>query len=292
MADEGNAPAATVEATPVAPVEPPVALIDDKGNLRDGWTSILDEDLRDNSFLNESKTIQGMARSVVSARSMVGKDKIPIPTEASSEQEWDTFYKIGGKPETAADYSLTRPEDFPEEHYSEDFAKAAQELFHKIHLSKKQSDALFEFNNTYNLQAIKAKAATDVQDSEKLKTGLYSDWGNAYEQKKHFGNKAIEHGTEGESPEFKQRIVEKYGSDPDLVRLLSNLGSKFIESTSPDAAMIPTPGDIQEQINTETAHPAHGLDYVSKGFTKVQHKAQVEKVAVLYREKAKQTKTG
>lgn len=290
MADEETATGTTE--TPAAPTEAPVALIDNEGNFREGWTGILDEDLRDNSFLNESKTIQGMARSVVSARSMVGKDKIPIPTEASSEEEWNAFYKVGGKPETAADYNLTRPEDFPEEHYSEDFAKAAQELFHKIHLSKKQSDALFEFNNTFNLQAIKAKVASDEQDSEKLKTGLYSDWGNAYEQKKHMGNIAIEEGTKKESPEFKQRIVEKYGNDPDLVRFMSNLGSKFAESTSPDAVQIPTPGAIKEQIATEQANPAYGSDWAKKGFTKPQHKAQVEKVAALYREQSKSVKTG
>jgi hypothetical protein len=287
MAEEGNVAAPTE--TPPAPDT--VALIDNEGNFREGWTSILDEDLRGNSFLNENKTIQGMARSVVSARGMVGRDKIPIPTEASSEAEWDAFHKAGGRPETAADYGFARPKDFPEEFYSEDFATAAQELCHKIGLSKKQALALFEFNNSYTMQLVKANAANDELETTKLKDGLYSDWGNAFEQKKHLGNVAIEQGANG-NEEFKARLVEKFGNDPDFIRFSSNLGSKFAESTSPDAAMIPTPGVIKEQIATEMSNKAYGADYAKHGFTRTQHRDQVEKVAALYREQTKHIKTG
>lgn len=295
MAEEGNAEATTV--TPPTPETAP--LIDNEGNLRDGWTSILDEDLRGESFLSETKTIQGMARSVVSARSMVGKDKIVKPTEASSEEEWNEFHTAGGRPETAGDYAFARPEELPEEHYDQERANAAQELFHKLGLSKKQADALFAYNNNYVI----AQLAKNAQESELAMTalteGLQTEWGSAIEQKKHLGNVAIEEavstmkaGVKMVDQDFKARLVEKAGNDPDIIRAFANLGSKFAESGAIQIETVPTPADIQTTIDDEIAKPVYGPDYAKHGFTKAQHKAHVEKVAALFREKTKHVKTG
>ena len=295
MAEDGNAAAPVVE-TPAAPATPPTpeaaALMDIEGNLQEGWTNILPEDLRDNSFLKETKTIQGMARSVVSARGMVGRDKIPIPTEASSEAEWDAFYVAGGRPTTKEDYNATRPEELAEEHYSQEFADGAMEILFKFGASKKLADALFEYNNNFVI----AQLAKNTQDKElsatQLKDGLYSDWGNAFEQKKHLGNVAVEQGTNGDA-DFKERLTQKFGNDPDFIRFSANLGSKFSEAGSPEAKQIPTPGDIQTQIDTEQANPAYGPDYLKHGFSKSQHKTQVNKVQQLFNAKmASETKTG
>lgn len=290
MADENSGSAVASPETPVAPETAP--LIDSEGNLREGWTSILDEDLRDESYLKEAKTLQGMARSVVSARGMVGKDKIPIPTEASSEADWDTFYTAGGKPQTATDYGLARPEELPEEFYNEELATAAQDLFHKIGLNKKQADALFAFNNNNVI----AQLTKNVQDGElsmnELKDGLYKDWGNAFEQKKHLGNVAVEQGTNGDG-EFKERLTQKFGNDPDFIRFASNLGSKFQEAGSVKVDAIPTPGDIQEQIDAAQGNPAYGADFAKHGFTKAQHKQQVNLVQQLFNKKMiSEKKTG
>lgn len=284
---------------PVAPPEPPVAppaappipLVNSDGELREGWTGILDEDLRDESYLKEAKTLQGIARSVVSARAMVGKDKIVKPNEASSEADWDAYYVAGGRPDTAGDYNLTRPDELPEENYNQDLANAAQDLFHKIGLSQKQADALFAFNNN-NVIALLAKNAQDSEFAAKtLKDGLYAKWGNAFEQKKHLGNVAVESGTLGDV-EFKDRLLQKFGNDPDFIEYSANLGSKFAEAGSPDAKMIPTPSDIQARIDEETHKASYGLDYAKHGFTKAQHKAQVDLVSRLFQEKVSSTKTG
>lgn len=290
MADEGNAEAAVPVATPPTPETVP--LIDNEGNLKDGWTSILDEDLRDESYLNEAKTLQGIARSVVNARGMVGKDKIVKPTEASSDAEWDDFYVAGGRPDTAADYAFARPEEIPEEYYNEELATAAQELFHKLGISKKQADAIFAFNNNSVISQLSKTAQDNELDAKQLKDKLYADWGNAFEQKKHLGNIAVEKAVDGDE-EFKQRLLQKMGNDPDIIRAFSNLGSKFSESSSPDVKLIPTPGDLQERIEEEMGNKAYGTDYIKNGFTKAQHQIQVAKVQRLFNEKMmSETKTG
>lgn len=287
MAEEGNAEAAV--ATPPTPETAP--LVDSEGNFREGWTNVLDEDIRDSSYLKEVKSVQGMARSTVSARGMVGKDKIAKPTEASSEDEWAEFHKAGGRPDTAADYAFARPEELPEEYYSQELATAAQELFHKLGISKKQADALFEFNNNTVITQLTQKAQNAELEATILKDGLYADWGNAYEQKKHFGNKAIEEGTSGDA-DFKERLTQKFGNDPDFIRFAANIGGKFQEAGSIKIDSIPTPVDIQKQIDDAMGNAAYKPGWKKHGFTKQQHDNQVEIVSALFREKTKSTKTG
>jgi hypothetical protein len=279
--------------------QPTPPLVNADGELREGWRDTLPEDIRGEKVFDRVSNFEGAMKSLASAEKMVGKDKIPIPTEASSEAEWDAYYVAGGRPETAADYNLARPEELPEEYYSQELASAAQELFHKIGLSKKQADMLFAFNNN----SVIAQLAKNTQDAElsatELKDGLYADWGNAFEQKKHLGNVAMEEaastvkdGVKVVDPEFKERLVQKAGNDPDIIRAFANLGSKFAEAGSVTIDVIPTPGDIQVQIDEIVGSKAYSADYVKHGFTREQHKAAVEKAAALFRAKTPEVKTG
>ena len=260
---------------------PAVPLVNADGTLREGWRDTLPEDIRGNKALGRVENFEGAMRSIASAERMIGADKVAVLTEASTDAERDAFYKAGGRPETADDYAFTRPEEFPEEYYSQEYADGIQEILFRRGGSKALADELFQFNNTFTLKRIATNAQDDTLAKQTLTDGLVADWGNAFEQKKHLGNKAIEEGTGG-NVEFKARLTEKFGNDPDFVRFAANLGSKFSEAGSPDIPLIPTTGDIQSQIDDAMAHKSHGADYKAHGFTKAQHETQVQKVTQLY----------
>ena len=255
------APPAAPPEPPAAPPEPPlVPLIDKEGNLRDGWTDVLDEDLRDNSYLKEVKNIQGMARSTVSARSMVGKNTMEIPTDASNEVVWDMYYKAGGKPETVADYNLKAPDGFPEEVMEQVFPKARleawQERFFKAGISKKAADQFIADFAQDMLADLKSVKQVEEREISELVSGLSTDWGAAYDQKIHLGNLAIEDATGGDA-EFKKRVVAKVQKDPDLTRILAHFGVYVAEGKPPNFANIPTPADLQIQIDEIMANPLY-----------------------------------
>lgn len=270
-------------------VTTPVPIIGEDGKFSENWRESLPEDIREEKCLQTFGDIQGMSKSLVHALRTVGKDKIVIP---QTDEEWSEFHKVGGRPDTAADYNLVRPEDFPEEHYSPELATTAMELFHKIGLSKTQADALFAFNNNTVLARLQTKKDTDAAARVELETALNQEWGNAFQQKKHLGNVAVEKGTAGDE-EFRARLTGKFGDDPDFIRFASNLGSKFAEHG--DIAVptgIPTPADMQAKIDEEMTKPSYQTDYAKHGFTKAQHKAQVDKVYRLRQELIASTKTG
>ena len=289
-------PAATVPPSsatpPVETTPPPVALVNSEGALREGWRDTLPEDIRADKVFDRVSDFQGVMKSLSSAERAFGKDKIAIPNEASGVEEWNAFHEAGGRPATAKDYNFARPDNIPEEHYHQEYADGVQDILFKFGGSKKLADALFEYNNTFLI----AQVAKQAQDAElemiELRNGLYTEWGSAYEQRKHLGNVAIEKGTNGDQ-ESKERILRKFGNDPDFIRYSSNLGALFAEAGAVDTSnLVPTPADIQEQIDNEMASKAYGTEYMKHGFTKAQHQAQVRKVAQLYQEKTKHVKTG
>ena len=51
--------------------------------------------------------------------------------------------------------------------------------------------------------------------------------------------------------------MAKIRKDPDLTRFTSNLGSKFAEGKSPNFSAVPTPSDLQTQIDEIQANPLY-----------------------------------
>lgn len=260
-------PVAEPVVAPVTPAaEPAVAPVVETqffgtdGTLKEGWTSTLAEDIRDEKSLLSYKTIQDLAKSNVMTKKMVGANVIKVPGDTSTEGEWQEFHKAGGRPETVADYNLKAPEGFPEDALEQVFPKARleawQERFFKGGVSKDAADHFIaEFANDMaaDLQALGLSKETAMAE---LKSTLATEWGAAFEQKKHLGNMAIEEGTTGDD-EFKARLTEKFGNDPDFIKFASNLGGKFAEGKPPGFAAIPTPDQYQDQIDALMADPLY-----------------------------------
>jgi hypothetical protein len=280
------------ETTPPATEQPsieetPVAMVNTDGTFADNWNTMLqDESLHEDKTLPRIKDVESLAKSYIHVRKQVPLDKMARPNENWGDSDWEEFYKAGGRPDTAADYNIKKPDDFPAEiPWDEDLIKGYQDLFHKIGLSKKQSDALIAFNNTTSMEAYQKLQQKQDMDFTTLKDALTKKWGMAYDQNVHLGNIAIDKGSKGDL-EYKERLVQKVNADPDLVEFTSNLGSLFAEHKIVEDTNIPTPADIETRIKEEMNKP----EYTNRNHPN--HKYQVKLVQQLFQEKVKYAKTG
>lgn len=291
MPDPVTPPAEPATAPPEPPATP-IPLADAEGKLRDGWLEQMDEKYRSEPFLKETKNIQTLVSSTISARSMVGKDKIARPNENSSDEEWEAFHVAGGRPETAADYNIVRPDDFPEEHWKDELAMKWMERFHKAGLNPKQVAYLSGEHNADILEAIKTQNDAIIAYQQESKDSLFKRWGAAYEPKMHQGNYAVEKGAGGDA-EFKNKLLNmklegggRLGDNAIFSEFTSNLGGKFAEHGDIVESKVSTPADIQAEINKEMQTEAY------KNGRHPDHKAAVKRVALLFQEKNKVTTTG
>lgn len=260
MAEETDTETITTETTSTEVNSIPYA--DAEGNLRKDW--YVDEDLKDGEeTLKRFNNVKHLAKSYNQVRKMVGTDMATKPNDNFTESDWDAWHEAGGRPATAADYNFTKPDELPDEHYSEAVALEAMELFHKLGLNNKQAKTIFDFHNGLVIKNLAAEDHDIKLERQNVKDGLHNDWGAAYESKHHLGNLAIEEGCkdatatpEGDA-EFKARLCDKFGDDPDFIRYSSNLGNKFAEHGSMVISQVPTPGDLQTQIAEIMAKPEY-----------------------------------
>ena len=65
---------------------------------------------------SDFKTPADLAKSWVNAQKLIGKEKIPLPGEKATKEDWDVVFSRLGRPEKPEGYTLPEievPDDFP-----------------------------------------------------------------------------------------------------------------------------------------------------------------------------------
>jgi hypothetical protein len=108
------------------------------------WVSNLPEDLRVSESITKYKSVEELAKGHVNLSKMIGKDKIALLNENSTDEEKDSFYKALGRPDDVSGYEINLEGDDIEinETRMEEFKGVA----HKIGLNPQQAQVLAEFD--------------------------------------------------------------------------------------------------------------------------------------------------
>ncbi len=157
----------------------------------------LNEDLRNEPALKDFKDVNGLAKSYISANKMIGRSD--IPTEKSSIEDWNKFYKKLGRPENG--YSLNENQEETEQ------IKALKENCFNSGLTQKQFDNVLK-----TLQDIEIKEENEQQEKAK----------NFVEEfNRTFGDKV------DEVRENAKALINKY-STPEDVEILNTMDEKQV----------------------------------------------------------------
>lgn len=218
------------------------------------WMGSIPEELRTDPTLTRFKNVEGLAKSYLQARNMIGRDKIAMP---ESEQDWNDVYSRLGRPGTGDEYNLAKPELPEGVRMNEETAKAFRETAHQLGLSDKQAAGLYSWywENTKAQYADTQKKGELLREEATLK--LRSEYGEAFERKVVAGERALD---EFGSDELIAHLKETgLNNDPRMIRFLANVGEKMME----DGALIgkgtggaQTPDEINAEINALMAKPA------------------------------------
>lgn len=279
--DEGTPPAAPPAGAPPAgspPATPPAFLANDKGEFVENWFEKMPEGLREAPVLRNFKTVEGMAKSLLSAQRMVGADKVVIPTEHATPEEVAEFRAKLGVPGTADEYGFKPPEKLPEGMvYNEELDKAFANQAHRLGLTRDQAKALRDWHTE-----VSTKAATDVEqemakEHTEAQAVLRKEWGNAYEARVNLANSIVrKFDPNGEI------IKAGVGNNPALVKMFAEIGKAFGEDKLVLGEADGTPGVARGKIGDIMGNPKHAyFDQEHPG-----HKEAVALVARLHEQAA------
>jgi hypothetical protein len=232
------------------------SFVGDDGTLAEGWKESISEEYRGEKCLDTFSDIPGMIKTIVHGQKAFGKDKVILPSELSPVEDWDAFHKAIGRPETADDYTMNRPEDIPEDSWSSDVVSQFKDLAHQLGLNQKQVDGIASFNNaltTQGLQHQQDKQDKEVSDAEQA---MRSKYGDAYEERMGLADRIVADTTEpGDNRDALLAII---GNSPVAIEWVANMGARLMESGSVDTKLHKsTPIEMEVEISDLRSTPGY-----------------------------------
>ena len=139
-------------------------MIDSQGFLGENWRECLPEDLRGEPCLDSIKNFTTLAKSYVNAQKMIGKNKIALPDQNSTQEEKDAFYSALGRPDAADKYSVDNVE-LPE---GITLDEGAMQKFREFAFSQNLSQDVFEQALAFDIERFRAaqEMAVAAQNKE------------------------------------------------------------------------------------------------------------------------------
>lgn len=277
----GGTPPATPPATPPTATPPAAA---PSGTPTD-WRATLPESIREDATLKKYKSVDDLAGAYINAQKLIGGNKMIVPNENTSEDEWKDIFKKLGVPEKVDDYKVKFKDGST---IQEDFVKDFQATAHKLGVLPKQAQALAEWFSDINLGSEAKIKAQAVESLKQTQADLKKEWGNAYQVKINRATKVLmENGGKELVDHFNSM---GWGADKKALSFLAGLGDLLykedgiVPGGGGDPAL--TPKEIQGEINKimgDSKHPYYLKDHPG-------HKAAVEQVRQMHEQLYSQKK--
>jgi len=203
--------------------------VEDAGSSVTDWKASLDESLRSDPSLADIKDVSGLAKSYIHAQKMVGRDKVAIPQEGATPDEWAAFYDRLGRP---SQYEINKADiKLPENiQVNEATEKAMLDIFHQAGLTNAQANAIY---NGYMQQLVGdvegAGRAREEQQAE-WHAQLQKDFGKAFDQQVDLAQRAAK---EFGGEDFLKWLDQSgMGDNPMFVKMFAKIGKGMSESTA------------------------------------------------------------
>ena len=228
------------------------------------FVDTLDESLRSNPSLQNFTDVNGLAKSFVHARSMVGADKIVKPQSSWTDDQYEQFYMDTGRPETSADYDLKINVDESDEDSWNKFKDAV----HGAGLNNRQAQKMADFLETTITEVDQRSEENVKQINMQTEMELEKEFGQATKQKIDMAMAAAERYID---PELLEDVYlsdgRRLGDHPDIIRMFAAIASDIGEDSlvgegtelvmTPDEAMSLAKQKMTEGAYQDKFHPNH-----------------------------------
>jgi len=157
------------------------------------WREGLSEDIRSHPSLEPYKLGEGeemvsvppgLVKSYIGQQTLIGRDKIPVPPENATDEDWNEVFSRLGRPDAPEGYELKPPDGLPEQvKVSDELITEYKGVAHKLGFSPKQAQELLSWYLGANGKEIEALDNQRKEFQGQTEAALRKEWGQAYEQK-------------------------------------------------------------------------------------------------------------
>mgnify|MGYP003115320463 FL=1 len=171
--------AETTQPTTEAPKEQ-ISSTTEQPTVAKSWKEAISEEFRNDPNISKFTEIDALAKSYINATRMIGQDKVAVPNENSTDDQWNEVYTKLGRPESADKYKLDINSEVAP--IDEGAIKTFAETSHKLGLNNKQAQGILEYyKSMMEGSAQQSKIDTETAQAQ-AEQQLRQEWGKTFDE--------------------------------------------------------------------------------------------------------------
>ena len=171
--------AETTQPTTEAPKEQ-ISSTTEQPTVAKSWKEAISEEFRNDPNISKFTEIDALAKSYINATRMIGQDKVAVPNENSTDDQWNEVYTKLGRPESADKYKLDINSEVAP--IDEGAIKQFAENAHQLGLNNKQAQGILEFyKNALEGTANQSRIDTETAQAQ-AEQQLRQEWGKTFDE--------------------------------------------------------------------------------------------------------------
>ncbi len=239
------------------------------------WYDNLGPDYKNDPEVTKYKSLEEYVKGNREVRKMIGKDKLVVPTDKSTPEEVNEFYKKLGRPGEVSEY--TTPDfDMPEElKISDAQLEAYKKTAFDAGVTQKQYETLLGMQRQMTLDAYNKELENVKAMAGKTETSLRTEYGAAYESKIDGAQRVINTFFKGQQMHKAFSALQNdEGFVKAMVAISENLGEDVIAGQTRQTL---TPKEAESEVNSIMSG-SHDLSKAYFDELNPEHDTAVERV--------------
>ena len=243
--------AETTQPTTEAPqqTEQPISSTTEQPTVAKSWKEAISEEFRNDPNISKFTEIDALAKSYINATRMIGQDKVVVPNENSTDDQWNEVYTKLGRPESADKYTLDAKSEVAP--IDETAIKTFAETSHKLGLNNKQAQGILEYYKGImesNVQQSKIDIETSQAQAEQE---LRQEWGKAFDDNVKKAGSLAKANLGVEILDMQLQNGTRLGDHPDIIKGFAKIADMMSEDkiVSTESENVDQGKDVEQEIS-------------------------------------------
>ncbi|QLF88253.1 capsid assembly protein [Pelagibacter phage Greip EXVC021P] len=170
----------TTQTTTDTPQQTVSSTTTEQPTVSKSWKETISEEFRNDPNISKFTEIDALAKSYINATRMIGQDKVAVPNENSTDDQWNEVYGKLGRPESPDKYKLEVNSDLVP--LDESAVKSFAENAHQLGLNNKQAQGILEYyKNSMEGSVQQARIDTETAQANS-EAELRKEWGRSFDE--------------------------------------------------------------------------------------------------------------
>jgi len=211
------------------------------------WKEAIPEDLRNDPNISKFTELEALAKSYINATRMIGQDKVAVPNNNSTDDQWNEVYNKLGRPESPDKYKLEIKSDVVP--LDDGAIKSFAENAHKLGLNNKQAQGILEFYKE-SMEGSVQQSRVDTETAQaNAEAQLRKEWGRAFDDNIKRAGAVAKANMNPQILDMELKDGTRLGDHPEVIKGFANIANLLSED---------------KLVGTESENVSQGVDYQSE----------------------------